>query len=81
MSEGIEIAINGKALTVDAGTTVSAAILLAEVPCRLSVTGEPRTAFCGMGICFECRAIVNGIAQQRTCQTLCDNGMTVETMR
>jgi sarcosine oxidase subunit alpha len=32
-----------------------------------------------MGICFECRAVVDGIQQQRTCQILCRDGMTVET--
>jgi sarcosine oxidase subunit alpha len=34
---------------------------------------------CGMGICFECRAIVDGIAHQRTCQLICREGMRVET--
>ena len=81
MPENLTIEINGKNLSVAAGTTVSAAMLQAGEPCRMSVSGEPRTALCGMGICFECRAIVNGISQQRTCQMLCEPGMTVETMR
>ncbi|MGI4758451.1 MAG: 2Fe-2S iron-sulfur cluster-binding protein [Janthinobacterium lividum] len=34
-----------------------------------------------MGICFECRATVNGVAQRRTCQILCEPGMLVETQR
>jgi sarcosine oxidase subunit alpha len=32
-----------------------------------------------MGICFECRAVVNGILYRRTCQLVCESGMTVET--
>jgi len=48
---------------------------------RFSVTGERRLAFCGMGICFECRAVVDGIPHRRTCQILCEEDMTVETDR
>jgi sarcosine oxidase subunit alpha len=32
-----------------------------------------------MGICFECRATVDGVAHRRTCQLLCHSGMVVET--
>lgn len=81
MPENLTIEINGKELSVATGTTISAAMLQAGAPCRVSVSGEPRTAVCGMGICFECRAIVNGMSQMRTCQMLCEPGMTVETMR
>lgn len=35
---------------------------------RLSVTGEPRGPLCGMGICFECRATIDGKPHVRTCQ-------------
>ena len=57
----------------------SAAFLAAGVPCRVSVTGESRTALCGMGICFECRANVDGIPHRRTCQLPCREGMRLET--
>jgi sarcosine oxidase subunit alpha len=60
---------------------VSAALLKAGVACRRSVTGEPRTALCGMGICFECRATVNGAAHRRTCQLICREGMVVKSDR
>ncbi|WP_188552978.1 (2Fe-2S)-binding protein [Edaphobacter dinghuensis] len=73
--------INGRATTVDAGSVVSAAILAAGVPCRLSISGAPRSALCGMGICFECRAVVDGIPHCRTCQLVCRDGMTVGTQR
>ena len=79
MPDEISISINGASMRVTRGTTVSAALLNAGVPCRTSTTGEPRTALCGMGICFECRATVDGITQQRTCQIVCHPGMMVET--
>ncbi len=77
----IRVVINGRGLLVSPGMTVAAAMLQAGEPCRVSVSGEPRTALCGMGICFECRAIVDGVAHRPTCQMFCVDGMTVETVR
>jgi hypothetical protein len=79
MSEVLTVKINGATSRVTRGTTVAVAMLLAHSPSRLSVTGAPRGPLCGMGICFECRAVVNGIPHRRTCQILCEQGMTVET--
>lgn len=77
----IHIVINGTDVHVATGTTVAAAMLQAGEYCRTSVSGEPRTAMCGMGICMECRAIVDGVAHRPTCQIFCVDGMTVETAR
>jgi D-hydroxyproline dehydrogenase subunit gamma len=79
LSDLITITINGREVQVRAGTVVSAALLTAGIPCRRAPTGQLRTALCGMGICFECRATVDGIAHRRTCQLLCHSGMAVET--
>jgi D-hydroxyproline dehydrogenase subunit gamma len=81
MPETVTVSINGSPVSVPRGATISAAMLTAAQPCRISVSGQPRTALCGMGICFECRAIVNGVAHARTCQMLCKDGMQVETQR
>jgi sarcosine oxidase subunit alpha len=81
MPESVTITINGKQMEVLAGTVVSAALLQAGEPCRISVSGDPRTALCGMGICFECRAVVNDVIYRRTCQLVCTDGMSVETIR
>jgi len=79
MPETLSLTINNARQQVARGTTVAAAMLLAQQPSRVSVTGEPRTALCGMGICFECRAVVNGVLHRRTCQLLCEQDMAVET--
>jgi sarcosine oxidase subunit alpha len=78
-TKAVMIWINGKAWSVREGSVVSAAMLAAGEPCRESVSGEPRTALCGMGICFECRAVIDGVSQQRTCQVVCRDGMRVDT--
>ena len=41
--------------------------------------GEARGPLCGMGICFECRATVNGQPHCRSCQIICQPGMEVRT--
>lgn len=79
MSEQLTIWINGKPTQISQRTSVAAAIMMAGLACRASVTGEPRTALCGMGICFECSAKINGVSHQRTCQILCREGMQVAT--
>ena len=73
--------VNGSPIKIEAESMVSTALLKAGVPCRRSVTGEARTALCGMGICFECRATVNGSPHRRTCQLICREGMVVESER
>jgi hypothetical protein len=81
MPENITVVINGKGVQVAQGTVVSAVLLQTGQACRISVSGQPRTALCGMGICFECRAVVDGVSQRRTCQIFCADGMTVGTVR
>jgi hypothetical protein len=81
MPERFAVTINGIPGEFAAGTSVAAAMLAMGAPCRISIGGEPRTALCGMGICFECRAIVDGTLHRRTCQLLCSPGMQVETQR
>ena len=75
----LSISIDGRPLQVDEGTTVAAAILNAGSRSRISVRGEPRQPLCGMGICYECRAGIDGRPHQRTCQILCRAGMRVIT--
>jgi D-hydroxyproline dehydrogenase subunit gamma len=79
MSEGLWITVNGKKVRVALGTSVAAAVMMAGEPCRFSVSGEARAPLCGMGICMECRAMVNGVAQKRTCMLVCAAGMEVVT--
>ena len=79
MSESISLTVNGKQVTVPADATVAVAIAFAGAACRKSVTGELRGPLCGMGICFECRAVINGTPHSRSCQILCASGMEVRT--
>lgn len=76
----ISLLINGKRISVKPGTTVAAALLIAgEAAFRNSVSGEPRGPLCGMGICFECRVMINGELHARSCQIVCREGIEVST--
>jgi len=76
--EHIEIFIDGRAHRVIRGSTVAAALLNTGMRhWRRSVSGQPRAALCGMGVCFECRVNIDGQAHQRACQIVCAPGMRV----
>lgn len=80
MHETVTLVVNGVSVEMPSGSMVSAAILKTGTSTfRRSVTGEPRGPLCGMGICFECRVVINGEAHCRSCQTVCKDGMDVRT--
>lgn len=74
-----DLTLDGRPLRVVAGTTVAAALALGgDSTTRTSVSGQRRAPLCGMGICQECRVIIDG-QRRLACQTLCRDGMQVET--
>ena len=77
MPSSITLTVNGAPVTVPSGATVAVATMIAGQSCRTSVTGEPRGPLCGMGICFECRVVINGMPHCRSCQIRCEPGMQV----
>ncbi|HEX5409217.1 MAG TPA: (2Fe-2S)-binding protein [Gemmatimonadaceae bacterium] len=80
MSRRFEIVVDGRPIAATGDRTLAAALLNAGiVRFRTSVTGEARAPLCGMGSCFECRVRVNGVAHQRACLLVCEEGMIVET--
>jgi len=46
---------------------------------RTSRAGDARGVLCGMGICYDCQVIVNGMWGVRACQIEIQEGMQVET--
>jgi sarcosine oxidase subunit alpha len=74
----ITLTIDGRRVQAEDGVTVAVAMMQAGIR-RKSVTGEPREPACGMGICWECRATVDGVAGVRTCMMRAAEGMEVDT--
>lgn len=81
MTASLTVFIDEQPITVPAGITVAAALALSgrEV-LRHSVSGQPRTVFCGMGICQECRVMIDG-RRRPACQTLCRENMRIERLQ
>lgn len=75
----IELSLDGRPVSVEPGSTVAAALYLGgDGNSRTSVSGQRRSPFCGMGVCQECRVMIDG-QRRLACQTVCRNGMCVET--
>ena len=65
---------------IPGGCSVAAALAHAGLAhTRVSETGQPRAAFCGMGQCQECRVRIDGIADRLACMTPAAEGMVVLT--
>jgi D-hydroxyproline dehydrogenase subunit gamma len=80
MSDAVEIVVNAKVLRVEPGVTVASALLNDDHHAfRRSTTGDVRAPVCGMGICYECRVTINGVAHQRACMVIVEHGMRVDT--
>jgi hypothetical protein len=43
-----------------------------------AVSGAPRGPYCMMGACFDCLAVVDGVAGVQTCLTPVRDGMRIE---
>ena len=80
MTATVNLLVDGLHVRAAAGTTVAAALINAGVRAfRTSVRGEPRAPLCGMGICFECRVTIDGVAHRRACLVSVAEGMGVTT--
>ena len=75
----VEVQVDGTRVRIPVGSSVAAA--LAQQPpgrTRLSVSGQWRALLCGMGVCYECRVLING-RERLACQTVCEDGMLIAT--
>jgi len=78
----ITLSIDARSISVAAGTSVAAAIAMTgDARTRRSIGGQARAPLCGMGVCQECRVVIDGRAHQLSCQTPCGSGMRVLTMQ
>jgi sarcosine oxidase subunit alpha len=80
MADTLSLLVDGRRLEVPAGSTVAAALWNAGVLAwRRSVAGERRGPLCGMGVCYECRVSIDGVAHRRACLEPVADGMEVVT--
>jgi predicted molibdopterin-dependent oxidoreductase YjgC len=77
----VRLLLDGEPIEAREGETVAAALLAAErvVLRRTARRGEPRGAFCGMGICFDCLVEIDGRANLQACLVTVADGMQIQT--
>ncbi len=63
------------------GETIGSALTAAGVGTfrRTPKRNHPRGMYCGIGLCYECAMVINGVPNTRACQTLATPGDRVET--
>lgn len=76
----VTVLIDGKHVSAERGESVAAVLMREANPVARTTprSGSPRGPFCMMGVCFECLAVVDGVASTQTCLTIVRDGMRVE---
>lgn len=74
----LKVTIDGRTVAAYVGETVAAVLLAEGSPAtRTTRRGAPRGVFCGMGVCFDCLVVVDGIPNTRACMTWVRDGMQI----
>lgn len=75
----ISFTFAGKEYTALTGETIAAALLANGIrKLRLSEKNkEPRGLYCGIGHCYECRMLLEGMGEVRACITPVEPGMSL----
>jgi hypothetical protein len=75
----IEVFVEGAPVRVPQGASAAAAVLIAGVfrIRETAVTGAPRLPYCMMGVCFDCLAEIDGIANRQSCMVPVTPGMRI----
>lgn len=76
----VQLWINEQQVQVPAGISVWAAMAQSgQQTTRLApVTEQERSAYCAMGVCFECLVEIDGIPNRQACLTPVEEGMRIE---
>jgi predicted molibdopterin-dependent oxidoreductase YjgC len=76
------IEFDGRPVAAWPGESVGAALIAAGIlQFRIAEDGSARGPVCNIGICWECRCIIDGEANMRACRTEARPGMIVVTQK
>jgi aerobic-type carbon monoxide dehydrogenase small subunit (CoxS/CutS family) len=77
----IEFTFDGENITAITGQSVAAALLAANQRAlrKTRFNNNERGVFCGIGVCFDCLVVIDGITNQRACLIEARPGMKVQT--
>jgi predicted molibdopterin-dependent oxidoreductase YjgC len=79
----IPFTLDGRPLSGRDGDSVAAAMLANGVGRfrTTPVSGAPRSAYCLMGVCFDCLVTIDGVGNRQACMTPLRADMVVETQQ
>ncbi|MDF2642583.1 MAG: NAD(FAD)-dependent dehydrogenase [Pseudomonas sp.] len=77
----VNITFNDRPLSVPAGLSVAAALLMSGVNRfrATPVSEAPRAPYCMMGVCFECLVEIDGVPNRQSCLIEVDEGMRIRS--
>jgi D-hydroxyproline dehydrogenase subunit gamma len=77
----IEFTFDGESINAITGQSVAAALLAANQRAlrKTRFNNNDRGVFCGIGVCFDCLVVIDGITNQRACLIEAKPGMKVQT--
>ncbi len=77
----IEFTFDGEKIVAISGQSVAAALLAANQRTlrKTRFNNNERGVFCGIGVCFDCLVVIDGITNQRACLIEAKPGMKVQT--
>ena len=75
----VEVIVEGRQVRVPPGASAAAAVLLAGLPSirETAVSGAERAPYCMMGVCFDCLAEIDGVANRQSCMVAVRPGMRI----
>jgi predicted molibdopterin-dependent oxidoreductase YjgC len=76
---GVPVTVEGSDIRVPEGASAAAAVLLAGFASirETAVSGTPRAPYCLMGVCFDCLAEIDGVANRQSCLVTVKPGMAI----
>ena len=76
-----EIHVDGQPIPAYEGESVGAALTAAgrRTLRYTNKKARPRGLYCGIGLCQECRMVINGVPNTQACRTLATPGCRVDT--
>ncbi|MBP0446314.1 (2Fe-2S)-binding protein [Roseomonas sp. SSH11] len=79
----VEVFVEDRPVMVPEGASAAAAVLLAGIPAirETPVSGAPRLPYCMMGVCFDCLAEIDGVANRQACMVMVTPGMRIAPQR
>lgn len=76
----LEFTFEGHKITAISGQSIGAALLTVNqrILRKTRFNENERGLFCGIGVCFDCLVVVDGVGNQRACLIEVKSGMKVQ---